>query len=161
MQKSQIFSHDAVLLHRCRCLQSYYLQVILMLLYGSEIWYSVELSSGLLWGHNAEGRKFCTAAVDECWTVLNARRSSALSRWKRKLSSTMHSRASNICWDSTTFQQYCPLIFTQGFMKNNSHIWHRLTLYNSINTAWVGNILQHAVLPSCRPCLMHAVNRRP
>jgi len=62
-------------------IQSYFLLLILMLLYRSLNNYSVELRSDCYRAiPQEEGNlKLCTAAVGKCWTLLNARYTSALS----------------------------------------------------------------------------------
>jgi len=64
--------------------------------------------------------EFCTAAV---W-LLNAGCTSALCNWMTKLSQMTHLIESKICWHSKISKQYCPLAFTPGLTKNNSHYWH-------------------------------------
>jgi len=57
------------------------------------------------------------------WIVLPTQCAYALSSWK-KLSSVMCLIASNIFWDSEIFHSNCPLTFTPGLTKNNSHLLH-------------------------------------
>ena len=55
----------------------------------------------------------CTIHVHQCAVFL-----------KEKMSSMMFLIASDICWDSKISHLYCPLTFTLGLMKNNSHLLH-------------------------------------
>ena len=61
--------------------------------------------------------------------VLHAQCTCALPSWKEKLSHVMCLIESDICWDNKISHQYCPLTFTPGLTKNNSHLlhsdWHR------------------------------------
>jgi len=70
---------------------------------------------------NAETRKSHTSL--NC-IVLYTQCTCVLSSWKKKLSSAMCLIASNICWGSKISHYYCPLTFTPGLTKNNSHLLH-------------------------------------
>ena len=76
---------------------------------------------------------------------------------RKKLSSVMCLIASHICWDSKTSHQYCPLTFTPGLTKNNSHLlhsdWRRETWLTE--SMWVTDSRMLCSLP--RSCLEHPV----
>jgi len=81
--------------------------------------------------------------------VLHTQCTCALSSCKKKMSSVMCLIASNICWDSNITHYYCPLTFTPGLTKNNSHLLHSEdTVTDLANTEQMGNKQQDAMLPS-------------
>jgi len=96
------------------------------------------------------GQNNTGAAGEECWRMLK----------DITASSTVHLTASVIYWDTKISQQYCPLIFTFHLMKNNSHLCQSDWQCNrdSVNDVkHVDSILQDAVSPSGRSCLIHMV----
>jgi len=64
--------------------------------------------------------------------------------------------ASDICWDSKISHWHCPLTFTPGLTKNNSHLlhsdWHRWRTWLTQNM-WVTDSRMLCSLP--RSCLVH------
>jgi len=81
---------------------------------------SSELSSGPFWGQCPERKEVgCFVTVVLCW--MHKHQCTVL--LKDKIPSVTCFVASNICWDSKIFQQYCQLVFTPDLVKNNSVVW--------------------------------------
>jgi len=93
---------------------------------------------------NAETRK---SHISLSWIVLHMH--NAPVRYlpeRKKLSSVMSLIASNICWGSKVSHYYCPLTFTPGLTKNNSHLSHSDWQTWLTQSMWVTQ--QDAMLPS-------------
>jgi len=61
----------------------------------------------------------------------------------------MHLIAASISYDSKVTQQYCPVTFAPGLMKNNSHFdATTYTVTYLVNIMREGSILQDAMFPS-------------